>query len=226
MGTSLTKHEFAQSLGMKPGDLFVTKMFRIVDRAGDGKISFQEFLDTVIRFSTSCNTSDDKLRIIFDMCDTNEDGKVDKDELQDMLSSLISLAKTDRVQPLEVLEVIESMFEEAGLKEKKVLSYKDFKRMLMLLNGGDFSTVGLEFKGAKRNFFDESAGKCLQQLQHYTAVPLKEKESEHKALNAILQQWKELTTFLEGNRQHIFYLTLFYVSTGILFIDKFISKPF
>ena len=39
----------------------------------------------------------------------------------------------------------------------------------------------------------------------------------------VCRKWKALTTFLEGNRQHIFYLTLFYVTTAILFIDKFIS---
>ena len=41
MRTSLTKHEFASALDMKPNDLFVRKMFRIVDKDRDGKISFQ-----------------------------------------------------------------------------------------------------------------------------------------------------------------------------------------
>ena len=98
MKTSLTKHEFAQSLGMKEKDVFVTKMFRIVDQDRDGKISFQEFLDTVIRFSACNNTSDAKLRIIFEMCDTNQDGKVDKAELQEMLSSLIGYVQKNKWQ--------------------------------------------------------------------------------------------------------------------------------
>ena len=41
MRTSLTPHEFASALNMKPNNLFVTKMFRIVDTDNDGKISFQ-----------------------------------------------------------------------------------------------------------------------------------------------------------------------------------------
>ena len=41
MQTSLTKHEFASALDMKPSDTFVTKMFRVVDQDGDGRISFQ-----------------------------------------------------------------------------------------------------------------------------------------------------------------------------------------
>lgn len=41
MRTALTKSEFANALGMKPEDVFVTKMFKIVDKDGNGRISFQ-----------------------------------------------------------------------------------------------------------------------------------------------------------------------------------------
>ena len=41
MQTSLTKHEFASALDMKTSDLFVKKMFRVVDKDRDGRISFQ-----------------------------------------------------------------------------------------------------------------------------------------------------------------------------------------
>lgn len=51
MRTTLSKKEFASALGMKEADLFVTKMFNIVDKDQDGRISFQEFLDTIVLFS-------------------------------------------------------------------------------------------------------------------------------------------------------------------------------
>lgn len=41
MRTSLTKSEFASALGMKSDAVFVKKMFNIVDKDGDGRISFQ-----------------------------------------------------------------------------------------------------------------------------------------------------------------------------------------
>lgn len=41
MKTSLSKSEFASALGMKPDAVFVKKMFNIVDKDGDGRISFQ-----------------------------------------------------------------------------------------------------------------------------------------------------------------------------------------
>lgn len=41
MRTSLSKGEFASALGMKSDAVFVKKMFNIVDKDGDGRISFQ-----------------------------------------------------------------------------------------------------------------------------------------------------------------------------------------
>ncbi|KAH9629502.1 hypothetical protein HF086_015832 [Spodoptera exigua] len=42
MRTSLSKSEFASALGMKADAVFVKKMFNIVDKDGDGRISFQD----------------------------------------------------------------------------------------------------------------------------------------------------------------------------------------
>ncbi len=44
MRTALTREEFASALGMREADLFVDKMFKIVDKDGDGRISFQVLL--------------------------------------------------------------------------------------------------------------------------------------------------------------------------------------
>ena len=40
----------------------------------------------------------------------------------------------------------------------------------------------------------------------------------------MLKKWDIWTNFLEENRQHIFYLFVFYVITIFLFVDKFICK--
>jgi dual oxidase len=76
MRTSLSKSEFADALGMKPDSLFVKQMFNCVDKDNDGRISFQEFLDTVVMFSRG--KSEDKLKVIFDMCDHQGNGLIDK----------------------------------------------------------------------------------------------------------------------------------------------------
>ena len=114
-------------------------------------IFFQEFLDTVVLFSTN-GRGEDKLRIVFDMCDTNENGLIDKGELQEMLTSLVEMAKTDKVRSEDVERLIDSMFTASGFGDKDVLTYEDFTAMMM--TNGDFLTVGLDCKGAKHNFLD------------------------------------------------------------------------
>ena len=100
MRTSLSKQEFAEALGMKIDSLFVKQMFNCVDKDKDGRISFQEFLDTVVLFTRG--KTDDKLRIIFDMCDYNGNGIISKTELQKMLTSLVDIAKTNSMSEEQV----------------------------------------------------------------------------------------------------------------------------
>lgn len=51
MRTSLSKSEFASALGMKADAVFVKKMFNIVDKDSDGRISFQVNLKSYANFN-------------------------------------------------------------------------------------------------------------------------------------------------------------------------------
>ncbi|CAG0891147.1 unnamed protein product [Darwinula stevensoni] len=253
MRTSLSKEEFAGALGMKPNSVFVQKMFNIVDKDGDGRISFQEFLDTVVLFSRG--KTEDKLHIIFDMCDNDRNGVIDKQELFEMLYSLVEIAKTTSLQDEEVTKLINGMFHAAGVDHKDYLTYEDFKR-LMKEYKGDFVAIGLDCKGAKQNFLDTSTnvarlavfptfffsfscgcvssfnidlspqfpGNLSRLPPRMTSFRLDAVMDGHK--HWAVKKWDALTTFLEENRQNIFYLFVFYVITIALFIERFIHYSF
>lgn len=53
MRTSLSKSEFASALGMKADAVFVKKMFNIVDKDSDGRISFQVNVKSLKKTYTS-----------------------------------------------------------------------------------------------------------------------------------------------------------------------------
>ena len=217
MRTSLSRHEFANALGMKGDDVFVKMMFNIVDKDGDGRISFQEFLDTVVLFSKG--KTEDKLRIIFDMCDNDRNGVIDKVELSEMLRSLVEIARTNNsLNDDQVTELINGMFQSAGLHHKDALTYDDFKLMMREYRG-DFIAIGLDCKGAKQNFLDTSTNVARMTSFHIDAV-----QERHR--NSFLRRWDGVITFLEGNRQNIFYLFVFYVITIALFIERFIHYSF
>ncbi|CAG9818789.1 unnamed protein product [Phaedon cochleariae] len=216
MRTSLTESEFANALGMKPDAIFVQKMFNIVDKDKDGRISFQEFLDTVVLFSRG--KAEDKLRIIFDMCDDDRNGEIDKKELSEMLRSLVEIARTTRLSDDHVTELINGMFQDVGLEHKLYLSYDDF-RIMMKEYKGDFVAIGLDCKGVKQNFLDTSTN--VARMTSFHIEPNMDQEK-----NFVRLKWDTLTTFLEENRQNIFYLFLFYVFTILLFIERFIHYSF
>ena len=214
MRTTLSKREFAQALGMKENDLFVQKMFNIVDKDGDERISFQEFLDTIVLFSRG--RTDDKLRIIFDMCDNDKNGSIDKVELSDLLNSLVDIAKTPRMSDQNVADLINSMFQSAGFQDKESLSYDDFKTMMKEFKG-DFLAIGLDCKGAKQNYLDGNTNIARMQSFGLEAVAERNRSNFRK-------RWDALTNFLEENRQHIFFLFSFYVIAVALFIDRFVCE--
>lgn len=88
----------------------------------------------------------DKFRIIFDMCDNDGNGVVDKREFGNMLHSLVDIAKTNSLTDQETKDLIEGMFAAAGLEDKDHLSYDDFK-LVMKEYKGDFIAIGLDCKG-------------------------------------------------------------------------------
>jgi dual oxidase len=200
---------------MKADAMFVRKMFNIVDKDQDGRISFQEFLETVVLFSRG--KTEDKLRIIFDMCDNDRNGVIDKAEFGEMMRSLVEIARTTSLTDDQVTELIDGMFSDVGLEHKNHLTYKDFKEMMKEYKG-EFVAIGLDCKGAKQNFLDTSTN-----IARMTSFAIEPTESEK---HWILVKWDTYTTFLEENRQNIFYLFLFYVITIALFVERFIREYF
>ena len=134
-----------------------------------------------------------------------------------MLTSLVELAKTEKVRQNDVAQLIDSMFKDAGLEDKEVLTYIDFKAMMKDFNG-DFLAVGLDLKGAKHNFLDESDN--IARMQNCATEYVDEGKSWLRI------KWEHLTTFLEENRQNIFYLLVFFTINIWLFAERFIHYSF
>lgn len=175
---------------------------------------FQEFLETVVLFSRG--KTEDKLRIIFDMCDNDRNGVIDKKEFGEMMRSLVEIARTTSLSDDQVTELIDGMFSDVGLEHKNHLTYQDFKQMMKEYKG-EFVAIGLDCKGAKQNFLDTSTN--VARMTSFAIEPMKDSEKHW-----ICEKWDAYTTFLEENRQNIFYLFLFYVITIVLFVERFIRK--
>ena len=104
----------------------------------------------IVYFAFSGKT-EDKLRIVFDMCDDDGNGVIDKQELTKMLRSLVDIAKTNSMDEVQVMELIHGMFAASGLQDKEELNYEDFKLMMKEYKG-DFIAIGLDCKGLHHSF--------------------------------------------------------------------------
>ena len=76
---------------------------------------------------------------------TLDAGVVDKQELKEMLTSLIEIAKTEKIHDEDVSMLINSMFKSAGLEDKPIILHSDFQQLMKEFNL-DYLTVGLDFK--------------------------------------------------------------------------------
>ena len=47
----ITKVEFAESLRLTPDSMFIENMFNLIDKNGNGYISFHEFFDVMLIFT-------------------------------------------------------------------------------------------------------------------------------------------------------------------------------
>lgn len=83
---------------------------------------------------------------------------------------------------------------------------------------GDFVAIGLDCKGAKQNFLDMSTNVARMTSFHIEQLPFEDVKGWTQ------KRWNALSTFVEENRQHIYYLFIFYVITIVLFVERFIRK--
>ncbi|XP_004408752.1 PREDICTED: dual oxidase 1 [Odobenus rosmarus divergens] len=123
----LSRAEFAESLGLKPQDMFVESMFSLADKDGNGYLSFREFLDILVVFMKG--SPEEKSRLMFRMYDFDGNGLISKDEFIRMLRSFIEISN-NCLSKAQLTEVVESMFRESGFQDKEELTWEDFHFML------------------------------------------------------------------------------------------------
>uniref|UniRef100_A0A8B9Y5Q6 NAD(P)H oxidase (H2O2-forming) n=1 Tax=Bos mutus grunniens TaxID=30521 RepID=A0A8B9Y5Q6_BOSMU len=123
----LSRAEFAESLGLKPQDMFVQSMFSLADKDGNGYLSFREFLDILVVFMKG--SPEEKSRLMFRMYDFDGNGLISKDEFIRMLRSFIEISN-NCLTKTQLAEVVESMFRESGFQDKQELTWEDFHFML------------------------------------------------------------------------------------------------
>lgn len=139
----LTRGEFADAMSLKPDSLFVDQMFELIDQDGNGFVSFREFLDMIVIFAKG--SSEDKIKLMFDMYDIDKSGALNRAEFKKMLKAMMEMVNAT-VSPDQMDQLIESMFTAAGFQNKQELTLEDFN-VLLRDHKEELSNARLNLKG-------------------------------------------------------------------------------
>uniref|UniRef100_A0A0M3K700 Dual oxidase (inferred by orthology to a D. melanogaster protein) n=1 Tax=Anisakis simplex TaxID=6269 RepID=A0A0M3K700_ANISI len=207
LGTTVTKAELADALGMKESDLFVERMFACMTGQHSTQVTFQEFLDVVSRFTTGSLRN--KLELIFDMCDRSGNGRVEKHEFIEFVKSLNDAAGV-RIEEALQDHIINSVLETSGIhSESTILSYKDFESIFNQID--DIRRpVGVHMRGAKLKI-------NLRETDSLNSFAIHEEETKSCANSCI----NHVLSYLETYRQHIVILFMFTAINLLLFFERF-----
>ncbi|OCT87021.1 hypothetical protein XELAEV_18020714mg [Xenopus laevis] len=233
----LSREEFADSLGLNPNAQFVDSMFSMADKDQNGYLSFEEFC--FILCSLIKGSAEDKLKFIFSMHDVNGNGILPKEEFSRMLRSFSNVSNFLSNEKME--NVIQSMFNEAGIPNKQELAWEDFYSLFKdhknILNQTklyfDVILYLFLFRNTPQNNYGNNiftmdsveqtlrkrAGKmntCQTQQSNIYTVARREKYETSKIRQKI-QQFKRL---VENYRRHIVCLVIFYGISAGLFVER------
>ncbi|KAF3830488.1 hypothetical protein GH733_004307 [Mirounga leonina] len=210
----LSRAEFAESLGLKPQDMFVESMFSLADKDGNGYLSFREFLDILVVFMKG--SPEEKSRLMFRMYDFDGNGLISKDEFIRMLRSFIEISN-NCLSKAQLKEVVESMFRESGFQDKEELtvsarcphSNADVECAAQRLPCPMDTDPPQEIR---RRF-----GKKVTSFQPLLFTEAHREKFQRGRRHQTLQQFKR---FIENYRRHIGCVAMFYAITGGLFLER------
>eukprot|EP00118_Oscarella_pearsei_P028224 m.1711 g.1711 ORF g.1711 m.1711 type:complete len:1810 (+) comp7753_c0_seq1:180-5609(+) len=124
---SLTREEFAESMSSNPESLFVDQMFRLADKDGDGAVTFREFLNLIVMFSSG--GVERKLRLMFDLYDTRKENRLHREPFKKMFVAMMEMVNAS-VNDGDLNRLCDAMFQSSGLQEKNYLTFDDFKELM------------------------------------------------------------------------------------------------
>lgn len=123
----IDKNEFKIALGFK-NSLYIDRMFALFDGNGDGNINFEEFIKGLSVLSTK-GTQAEKLKISFNIYDFDNDGKISKDDLRQMLQATVE--EVDMVMtPPQCDKLIEATFKEADKNKDGFIDQEEYAELI------------------------------------------------------------------------------------------------
>ncbi|KAJ1860846.1 hypothetical protein LPJ73_001211 [Coemansia sp. RSA 2703] len=114
-----------RSLGYTPTDINLRDMINEVDKDGNGKIDFSEFLTLMARQNKDAN-DEDELKEAFKVFDKDGNGYISSQELRSVMTTLGEKLTEEEV---------DEMIREADVDGDGQINYEEFVKMMTTKNG-------------------------------------------------------------------------------------------
>ncbi|NWY49083.1 CIB1 protein, partial [Sylvia atricapilla] len=105
----------------------------------DGSMSFEDFLDMLSVFSDSA-TSDIKSHYAFRIFDFNEDGVLDRKDLEQLVNCLTGQGEESRLSGAEMEQLIQNILEESDIDRDGTINSAEFQHVIS--RSPDFTRCG------------------------------------------------------------------------------------
>lgn len=119
--------EFSTCMGLERSTYLQTRIFTVFDKDGDGRISFSEFIQALSVLSHKA-PQDDKLSFSFRMYDRDNDRKIGKVELAEMLKASIQ-SLPHKFTEEQINQLIDTTFKEADQNGDGYINFEEYKKM-------------------------------------------------------------------------------------------------
>uniref|UniRef100_A0A0N4WSV0 NAD(P)H oxidase (H2O2-forming) n=1 Tax=Haemonchus placei TaxID=6290 RepID=A0A0N4WSV0_HAEPC len=197
LNQTITRHEFAQAIGMRETDLFVQRMFAVTAKSDKEVITFAEFLEVLKKF----RSVQEKYSLLFSLCDLDGDGRVQRSDLADLLRSL------NVTFGVSITEDSQNDHFPGASSNADYLTKTDFEAIF--LQAGKGRPLGIDMRGAKLKV-DLTAS-----LNSFAVPSTVDKSSD---------RWSTVGTIVAATatyRRHIFILFIFCSANLMIFLDRF-----
>ncbi|KAK7116278.1 hypothetical protein V1264_001988 [Littorina saxatilis] len=235
----LTRSEFAESMGLQPSSIFVRNMFLLCDRSKDNFVSFDEFMKMFVTMARG--NAKEKAKMLFDMYDIKRKGFLSKADFAKMIRSMLDMAEAAIDSEDRVNQLIQTMFQQAGLRDKTSMTFDDFCKVFaseehehILKDATIGLAVGGKSAGAKKpqqkslmdrrktvlmRYQDQGKPRDVAKRNRASRVTVRTTQTEYPATpNA--RRLHVFLRFVENHRLQIFWVVLYTLLMFGIFIER------
>ncbi|XP_015284345.1 PREDICTED: calcium and integrin-binding protein 1, partial [Gekko japonicus] len=119
------------SLSRRQANPFRHRICRVFSTAPDGGdgLSFEDFLDVLSVFSDAA-TPEIKSHYAFRIFDFDDDGTLDKKDLENLVNCLTGEGEESRLSPVEMEQLIQNILEESDIDKDGTINLSEFQHII------------------------------------------------------------------------------------------------